>query len=776
MSDSIVHSSHWGAFHARRGGDGLDITPHPGDRAPSKILQNMRHALDHPARVLRPSVRESWLRHGPGPRARPIGDPFVEVGWDTVADLLAGEVRRVRDAHGPRGVYGGSYGWASAGRFHHAQSQIHRFLNTVFGGYVSGLSSYSAGAASPLLPRLIGSFSELSRNTVSWKQIAAHTELIISFGGMPLRNSAIGNGGVSDHVEHGSMSEMAARGGVFHLVSPIRDDLPEDIDVVWHPIRPGTDTALILAMAYVLQDEGLEDPAFLETYCVGYERFREYLSSDADEGPKTPTWAERITGIPADEIARLARDLARKRSLITVAHAVQRAEYGEQPVWAAMALAAMVGQIGLPGRGFIYALGSFAHTGRQKVAVPIPVLPQGKNLCDACIPVAAISDMLLNPGKPHSFMGIPQNYPDIRLLWWAGGNPFHHHQDLYRLSRAIGRVDTFVVQEQVWTASAKSADIVLPISFSLERSDFGATRNDPRLFAMQQLCSPKGEARSDYDALSAVTAALGPREHASFTEGRSAEDWLRHLFEPTRAALDALGEDAPDFDEFWQRGWIDLPCRPDSVGFLEDFRKDPTGQPLGTPSGKIEIFSQEIAAYGYDDAPGLPVWRPHQRGPTADYPFVLIANAPAARLHSQLDFGETSAATKVAGREKLRINPADAAKLGLKNGEIARLENDRGACLAGVEMSDLVRPGVVQLQTGAWFDPQPDPDRTAPVFCVHGNANVLTYDKGTSQLTHGCTGQIGRVAIRKWTGRAPPLRAFDPPPLTSSPSTEPRHD
>ena len=772
MSRPIVHSSHWGAFYARQGKDGLQITPHEGDRAPSAILQNFRNALDHPARVLRPAIRESWLRDGPGPRARTIGEPFVEVSWDTAATLLADEIRRVRRDFGAAGVYGGSYGWASAGRFHHAQSQIHRFLNMVFGGYVSGVSSYSAGASAPLLPRLIGSFGEISRNTVSWKQVIAETEVIVSFGGMPPRNSAIGNGGVSDHIEHDGMRRIAARDGVFHLISPIRDDMPDDINLVWHPIRPGTDTALLLAMAYVLQDEGLADTEFLETYCVGYERFRNYLVSARDGGPKTPSWAESVTGIPAETIATLARSLVRRKSLISVAHALQRSEFGEQPVWAALALAAMVGQIGLPGRGFTYAFGSLAHTGRQKVSVPIPVLPQGKNTCSEWIPVASISDMLLNPGAPFSFMGEARTFPEVHLLWWAGGNPFHHHQDIHRLTQAIGRVDTFVVQEPVWTATAKAADIVLPISFSLERADFGGTRNDPRLFAMQQLSEPKGEARSDYEALARIAEAIGPVEHMKFTEGRSAAQWLRHLYEPTRLALEELGMDAPDFDEFWRQGWLDLPCKPDSGGFLEAFRNDPDTHRLGTPSGRIEIFSQEIASYGYDDAPGLPVWRRHLRAPDAKRPYFLIANAPSTRLHSQLDFGATSAASKVAGREKVRLNPADAAELGLVDGDIARLENECGACLAGVEITANLRIGVVHLQTGAWFDPQPDPEGTARVFCAHGTANVLTPDKGTSQLTRGCTGQIGRVAVRKWTGPVPSVRAFDPPPFATLEPTE----
>lgn len=768
MSQAVIHASHWGAFHARKGREGVEITPHAGDSAPSPILQNYRNALDHPARVLRPAIRESWLRSGPGPRPRPIGEPFVEVSWDMVSTLLAAELRRVREAFGPAGVYGGSYGWASAGRFHHAQSQIHRFLNVIFGGYVSGVSSYSAGAAAPLLPRLIGTFGDISRNTVSWSQVVAETELILTFGGMPPRNSAIGNGGVSDHIEHDAMRRIAARGGEFHLFSPIRDDMPDDIGTVWHAIRPGTDTALLLAMAYVLQDEGLEDRRFLDGYCVGYDRFRDYLRSDADGGPKTPEWAEGITGIPAATITDLARRLVRQKSLIVVAHAIQRAEYGEQPVWAALALAAMAGQIGLAGRGFTYAFGSLAHTGRQKVSVPIPVLPQERNQCRDFIPVAAISDMLLNPGAPFEFMGEPRTYPHIHLLWWAGGNPFHHHQDLHRLTQAVGRVDTFVVNEQVWTATAKSADIVLPISFSLERSDFGGTRNDARLFAMKPLSPPRGEARSDHEALASIAAALSPEAEAAFTENRTTDEWLRHLYEPTRLALEARGLEAPDFDAFWRKGWLDLPCEPDRGGFIAAFRHNPVDHPLGTPSGKIEIFSETIASHGYDDAPGLPVWRPHQRPPDDRYPYFLIANAPSTRLHSQLDFGATSVAAKIAGREKLRINPADALTLGLKDGDLARLENDRGACLAGVELSDSIRPGVVHLQTGAWFDPQPDPEGTAPVFCAHGTANVLTYDQGTSRLTRGCTGQISRVAVRKWTGSAPPIRAFEPPPFTTT--------
>jgi biotin/methionine sulfoxide reductase len=207
-----------------------------------------------------------------------------------------------------------------------------------------------------------------------------------------------------------------------------------------------------------------------------------------------------------------------------------------------------------------------------------------------------------------------------------------------------------------------------------------------------------------------------------------------------------------------------------SGGFLARFRQDPERYPLVTPSGRIEITSERIASYGYDDCPGYPVWLPHTRAPNEETPFSVVANAPAHRLHSQLDFGEFSASGKVAGREAVRMNPSDAERLGIHEGDVVRLDNSRGACLAGVILSDAVMPGVLHLQTGAWYDPQPDPnqDAPAPVFCAHGNANVLTFDVGTSRLAQACTGQITVARVTPFKGTPPPVRAFSPPPLQSA--------
>src|SRR5207248_1255498 len=220
--------------------------------------------------------------------------------------------------------FGGSYGWASAGRFHDAQHQLHRFLN-LSGGYARSVNSYSSGAASVILPHIIGPQAAIAGNNVSWAEMVAESALVLAFGGMALKNGDVGGGGTSQHIARDSLTAARRRGVEFHLIGPIRDDLPDTVDAGWHPIRPGTDVA------------------------------------------------------------------------------------------------AMLGQIGLPGGGFAYALGSTSNTGKPPLAVPLPTLPTGRNSVADFIPVARIADMLLHPGEAFDYNGQQLTYPDIRLVYWAGG-------------------------------------------------------------------------------------------------------------------------------------------------------------------------------------------------------------------------------------------------------------------------------------------------------------------------------------------------------------------
>src|SRR5439155_4148386 len=493
----------------------------------------------------------------------------------------------------------------------------------------------------------------------------------------------------------------------------------------WLAIAPGTDIAVMLALAHTLVSEGLHDRAFLARYCVGYERFDAYVLGAADGCPKTPEWAERLSEIPAASIRALARRMAAKRTLINVNYSLQRVEHGEQAPWLAVTLAAMLGQIGLPGGGFGQGYGSMGYVGRAPLRVGPPTLAPGENPVDAFIPVARVADMLLHPGESFDFDGRRLVYPGIRLVYWCGGNPFHHHQHLGRLRRAFARPDTIVVPDPFWRPMARHADVVLPATVTLERNDIGGSPSDPALIAMQRAVAPYAAARSDYDIFGDLAAALGVRER--FTEGRDEMAWLEHLYEGWRATVAARGAPAPPaFDDFWAAGFLEVPGADADLVLLEAFRADPERAPLGTPSGRIEIFSATIDKFGYEDCPGHPTWLEPAEwlgSPlAARYPLHLIANNPTTRLHSQLDVGALSQSAKVQGREPIRIHPTDAERRGIRSGDVVRVFNDRGSCLAGAVVTDAVRASVVQLATGAWYDPLDPADPDA--MCVHGNPNV----------------------------------------------------
>jgi len=291
----VPHSSHWGAFEAEVS-DGTIVAIHPyrHDPDPSPLLGNIVESMRHRARITGPMIRKGWLDRGPGPNARRGAEPFVPVSWPTAIELLARELRRVYGESGGRAVYGGSYGWSSAGRFHHAQSQLHRFLNCL-GGYVRGEHTYSNGAQSGIMPHVVGSMREFLDRATSWSVLERETELFVCFGGIPIKNTGVSPGGASRHPARDHLRGARVRGAEFVLLSPLRDDLPAFVEAEWLPLVPGSDVAVMLALAYTLVTENLHDRAFLDRYSVGFDRFERYLLGAADGSPKTPEWAARLS-------------------------------------------------------------------------------------------------------------------------------------------------------------------------------------------------------------------------------------------------------------------------------------------------------------------------------------------------------------------------------------------------------------------------------------------------------------------------------------------------
>ena len=756
-------STHWGTYRAKvKNGKVQELIGWEYDKDPSPIGPGILDIQDGPTRIDAPMVRKSWLDFGPGNRNELRGiDPFVEVSWEKAEQLVADELSRVKNTYGNASIFGGSYGWASAGRFHHAQSQLHRFLNCI-GGYTRSKFTYSFAAAEAMVPHILGSYRAYLDTCTSWDLINKNTELFVCFGGIPIKNGQISQGGTGNHYQRKNLVEAANSGIEFINISPLKSDLIDEVKGDWIRARPNTDTALMLGLAHTLHTEGLSDIEFLNKYTQGFEKFLPYLLGKNDGIEKNAKWAADICNIPESKIIELARKISSKRTMISISWSLTRQDHGEQPFWMAIMLASMVGQIGLPGGGFGFGYSATNYIGGQFKVLPGAAFPQADNEIENFIPVARISDLLLKPGQKFDFDGKTYEYPDTKIVYWAGGNPFHHHQDINRLVKAWEKPDTIICNEWCWNTLAKRSDIVLPCTTPLERGDIMMTPRDPYVVSMSKLVEPFGKAKNDYEIFSGIAKKMGVEK--KFTEGRNQEEWQKWIYKQTFERAAAANIKIPSYEKFREEKWfkIDDPSEPTLM--LKDFRADPFKNPLNTKSGKIEIFSQTVSDFGYDDCPGHPVWiEPCEwlGKKNKKFPLHLISNQPKNKLHSQMDHGNYSKSFKIKDREPVEINPIDAKSRNLKNGDIVKLFNDRGACLAGVIIDERVMPGVVQISTGAWYDPE-NPEKNNSI-CKHGNPNVLTRDKGTSKLGQGPIAHSCLIEMEKYKDKLPKVTAHEPP-------------
>lgn len=762
-------AAHWGAYRAEMAdGHVRALLPFEDDPDPSPIGQAMVETLDDPCRIAQPMVRRGFLE-GNADRSLRGRDSFVPVEWDEALDLAASELLRVRRDHSNEAIYAGSYGWASAGRFHHAQSQLRRFMN-LFGGFTSARDSYSYAAAEVIMPHVLAPMKTLLVEHGTWQDIADKQSLIVAFGGIAPRNGQVNGGGVAKHTQRGDMAAALKAGAEIVTINPSALDIDAAFRDQWLPIRPNTDLALMLGLAHTLVARGLYDQVFVDSHCTGFEAFRPYLVGQSDGQPKSAEWAAFITGVPAGRIVDLALQMARRPTVVNFSWSMTRQQNGEDIIWMAVVLAALLGGIGSRGEGVACGLSAVNSVGNRRGHLPVAALPTGSNPVRTFIPVARIADMLLNPGGRVHYNGELLTYPDIRLVYWAGGNPFHHHQDLNRLRRAWERIETVIVHEPHWTPLARFADIVFPATVSMERNDLSGSPQDTHLFATSVVAKPFRQCRHDHDIFAGLAARVtGPTDADStlfdrFTEGRSEAEWLEELYDRTVKNLAATLPDMPSYDEFRAVGTVSIPVPEHPERLLESFRADPERNPLATPSGRIEIFSNTIAGFGRDGLAGHPMWRDpaewHGASLARKFPLHLVTHQPDRRLHSQLDQSSHSRAGKIAGRAACVINASDADARGIGEGDIVEVFNDRGRCLAGASLSRNVRKGVLLMATGSWYDPDWE---TGGDLCKHGNPNVLTADLPTSEIAQGPGALTCLVDIRKPAGDIPPVTAFDAP-------------
>ncbi|MDD3343456.1 MAG: molybdopterin dinucleotide binding domain-containing protein, partial [Sulfurospirillaceae bacterium] len=391
-----------------------------------------------------------------------------------------------------------------------------------------------------------------------------------------------------------------------------------------------------------------------------------------------------------------------------------------------------------------------------------------KNAKMDLIPVSRIVECLENPGREYNFDGKAYKWPDLKMAYWAGGNPFHHHQDRNRMIKAWQKLETFIVQDNFWTASARMADIVLPATTEQERNDITKAHSNTYIFAMKQAVKPAGEAMDDFDIFVNILRRFTAEQVLAFTEGKSKMEWIKSFYQASYDKGTKSGIKMPTFDAFWEQGFVKFEVPESAKKFVKmgDFRKNPIVHRLGTPSGKIEIFSKKIAGYNYKECKGHPMWfEPMEWAGSSvakEYPLSLVSPHPKYRLHSQLNNTWIRHLEEVDGREPIWLNPKDAATRGIKNGDVVRVFNKRGQVLAGAVVTEAVMAGAVRMQEGAWYDPSVA--GKPGTLCRHGDVNVLTPDVGTSELAQG-NQATALVEIEKFKGEVPAIGIFKAPQI-----------
>lgn len=331
--------------------------------------------------------------------------------------------------------------------------------------------------------------------------------------------------------------------------------------------------------------------------------------------------------------------------------------------------------------------------------------------------------------------------------------------------QAWKNLETFIVQDFQWTPTARHADIVLPATTAYERNDIETVGDyaSRAIMAMKKVIDPVFEARTDYDIFADIAKRLGKEKE--FTEDKAEMDWIKSFYEDAQKQAQAKSIDMPDFDTFWKDGVVEFPVT-DGASFVRHakFREDPLLNPLGTPSGLIEIYSKNIEKMNYDDCPPHPTWmEPVERlgGPDMKYPMHIDTAHPNGRLHSQLCGTKLRETYQIAGHEPCLINTEDAAKRGIVDGDVVRVFNDRGQILAGAKVTDAIRPGVLRVNEGGWYDPL-EPGKPGSLD-RYGDANVLTVDIGTSKLGQGNCGHTAVGDVEKYAGPEVTVAVFSTP-------------
>lgn len=643
---------------------------------------------------------------------------FEQITWEEAFDAIADKLKEVIEEYGNEAIYinyaTGTLGATVSKSWPPGASPIARLMNT-YGGYLNHYGTYSAAQIAAALPYTFGG-GWVVNNSI---EDIVNSKLVVYFGNNPGATRMSG-GGIIYNLQQ--LKEQSNTRVI--VIDPRYTDTAVAAADEWIPIRPGTDAALINGMAYVMISEDLIDQDFLDTYCIGYDKstmpegyedqdsYKDYILGDgADETAKTPKWASEITGIPAEKIIQLAREIAlAKPAYIAQGWGIQRQANGEQSCRAVSMLSILTGNIGVHGGGTGARDSSFGigMTGFPTLQNPVETSISVFNWPDAIVRGPEMT------ATKDGVRGKDQLDVPIKFIWnYAGNCLINQHSDINSTAKMLeddSLAEMIVVIENHMTSSAKFADILLPDITSFEQNEIspnGDTGNMGYIIAAEKAIEPMFECRSVYDMCTEIAARLGVEE--DFTEGRTQDEWLEWAVEQTREN----NPDFPTYDELREMGIYKVKNPGEPFVAYQAFREDPEANPLGTPSGKIEIFSprlheisQEWELDEDEVISGLPMYVPTWEGVSdplrETYPLQMIGHHYKQRTHSS--YGNVPW-MKEAAPQEVWMNPLDAQARNIKHGDQVYVYNDRGRMVIPAKVTPRMMPGVVSIPQGAWYKP-----------------------------------------------------------------------
>ncbi len=648
---------------------------------------------------------------------------FERISWDEAIDLMAENINRIIEKYGNEALYI-PYGTGSYNQIN-GKWPADRLLH-LYGGCLEYYNSYSWACINQATPTVYG-----TKITGNQRQDWINSKYILMWGWNP---SETRDGTNSEYF----LQKAKEKGAKLVCIDPRMTLSAVALADEWIPIRPGTDMAFMSAMAYVMISESLYDKDFVEKYCQGFDNFqmpegleneetyKDYILGTRDGQPKTPAWAEEITGITRESIARIAREYATtKPAVLYQGYGMQRRAYGEQVVRGGCVLAAITGNVGISGG---WASGIALQAGGGPLWNVFPTL---QNPVKASIPSFLWTEAVLR-GKEltskEGLQGVEKLSSNIKMIWAVASNAIiNQHGNINRtveIMKDESLVEFLAVQDNFLTPTGKFADLLLPACTQFETWGFedGWKYGDDLILQPQILDAP-WETKSDYQICADIAAKLGIYDE--FTEGRNEKEWIEHLMQIYR---DKRFPDLPSLQEMEEKnmGVYTKKVTEPEIAFA-DFRKNPEKYPLNTPSGKIEIFSKQM----YDrhlpeTVPPIPKYIQEWESPFGSeakkYPLQVVGPHYMPRVHSTHDNNDW---LMEAFPQRVFVNEIDARERKLKDGDKVKVYNERGALVLPCRLTKKIMPGVIAIPQGSWWNP----DKNG--VDVGGSVNTLTSEKWT---------------------------------------------